>query len=122
MSSSIDYAIATSQQIQNELCTRLERLRLSRNRTQAQVAKAAGISTRTLARLENGEGVSLDTFLRVLKALDLEGNLDTLVPDTSVQPILRVRNSGRERKRARPPTTPAPEEWTWGDGSDGSRE
>jgi transcriptional regulator with XRE-family HTH domain len=89
--------------------------------TQAELASNAGVSTRTINRLENGEGVSLDTFIRVLKALNLQDNLKNFLPDLSVRPIERVRLGGRERKRARPIKTNRKEStWTWGDNKKGN--
>lgn len=119
MTYNIDFAVATSDQIEAALCRRVEGIRLSRNITQAQLAKEAGVSLRTIGRLENGEGVSLDTFIRVMKALGIQHNLAVLMPDPSVRPVERVGASGTERKRARPRrsdkgTVP----WSWGDGKD----
>ena len=95
----------------------MESIRLSRNITQERLAEEAGVSLRTIGRLEKGQGVSLDTFLRVLMALRLQNNLEALLPDPSVRPIERVGISTAERKRARPATaTRAGTHWSWGDG------
>jgi putative transcriptional regulator len=112
----IDFSLAGSPQIEMALCRRVAGLRLMRNMTQAQLATQAGISTGTLIRLEKGEGVSLDTFIRVLIALGIQGNLAILLPDPDVRPMERVRHAGKERQRARPSKKP-PEKstWTWGD-------
>ncbi|MCZ7450820.1 helix-turn-helix transcriptional regulator [Agrobacterium rhizogenes] len=95
---------------------RVERLRLSRNITQGQLAVDAGISERTLRRLEAGDNPTLDTLLRVLTALKIEGNLDLLVPDSRVRPIERVRIQGMERQRSRPTSSQKPpKKWEWGE-------
>lgn len=120
MSYNIDFTIATSHQIEAALCRQLERIRLARNITQAQLAREAGVSKRTIGRLEKGEGVSLDTFIRTLTALGVQQNLEGLLPDPTVRPIERIGLGRGERKRARPKQaaadTPAP--WRWGDGED----
>ncbi len=119
MTYKIDFTIAASDQIEAALCKRLERIRLSRNTTQAQLADEAGVSPRTIGRLEKGLGVSMDTFIRVMKALGIQQNLETLLPDPSVRPIERIGHAAGERKRARP--APAGDEnakWAWGDGED----
>lgn len=97
---------------------RLAAQRLSRNLTQRDLAASAAISLATLKRLEAGENVSLDTLVRVMGAMDLEGRLELLLPPADVRPVDRVRPAGVERKRAttRPsprlaPSTP----WVWGD-------
>jgi len=112
----IDFSLATSPQIETALCRRLASIRLMRNMTQAELARQAGVSTGTLNRLEKGEGVSLDTFIRVMTALEIQSNLAVLLPDTDVRPIERIRHAGKERQRARPSRKP-PEKstWTWGD-------
>ena len=118
MSYKIDYSVATSEQIESALCKRLESIRLTRNMTQVQLAKEAGVSPRTIGRLEKGQGVSVDTFIRVLTALGIQQNLEALLPDPTVRPIERIGIGGRERKRARP-TSPSNSEiatWSWGDG------
>jgi transcriptional regulator with XRE-family HTH domain len=118
MSYKIDYSVATSEQIESALCKRLESIRLTRNMTQVQLAKEAGVSPRTIGRLEKGQGVSVDTFIRVLTALGIQQNLEALLPDPTVRPIERIGIGGRERKRARP-TSPSGSEiatWSWGDG------
>jgi transcriptional regulator with XRE-family HTH domain len=119
MTYKIDFRVATSSQIEGALCKRIEGIRLSRNLTQARLAREAGVSLRTIGRLENGEGVSLDTFIRVMTALGIQESLAVLLPDPSVRPVERVGTGGRQRKRARPRAaeneTPP---WSWGDGKD----
>ena len=117
MSYNVDFSIASSHQIETALCRRLASIRLSRNTTQTQLAREAGVSLRTIGRLEKGEGVSLDTFIRVLAALGIQQNVEALLPDPAIRPIERVEIGGAERKRARP--VKAGDEsvaWSWGDG------
>lgn len=113
-----DYSIATLAAIQQDLGRRLEALRLARNINQTQLADEAGVSRRTITRLENGESVSLDTLIRVMRALGLADRLEALLPDPSVRPIDRVRLKGHERKRARPRARQDAEVWRWADESD----
>ncbi len=117
MSYIIDFSVATSDQIEAALCKRLENIRLSRNMTQIQLAAEAGVSTRTIGRLEKGQGVSVDTFIRVLTALGIQQNLEVLLPDPTVRPVERIDIGGSERKRARPaPSGNNSAIWSWGDG------
>ncbi len=115
----IDYSIASSAQIKTDLCSQLEKIRLSKNLTQTQLANEAGIALITLQKFEKGQGVSLDTFIRVLIALGLQGNLQTLLPNPSVRPVERVSQHGHERQRARPRKAKAEKgAFTWGDEKD----
>lgn len=115
---SIDFSIATSEQIEEFLCGQLRRIRLSRNLTQTQLAQKSGVAFTTVKRLESGKSVSLDTFIRILMALELQHNLERLLPDPTIRPIERVATGGRERKRARPKQPDTDHStWVWGDES-----
>lgn len=116
MSYNIDFSLAASKQIETALCHRLEKIRLSRNITQPQLATKSGVSTRTIRRLENGEGISLNTFIRILMALGLQNNLQEILPDPAIQPINLIKNKNNDRKRARPQHSDKQnKQWTWGD-------
>ena len=111
------YNTLPTNKIEETLCRRLETIRLSRNITQAELAHEAGVSTRTIRRMENGEGTSLATFIRVLKALKLESRLETLLPSEQIQPIERVNKNMRVRERAsgKRKKTTEPTPWKWGE-------
>ena len=58
----------------------------------------------------------MDTFIRVMMALQLTDHLAHLLPDPSIRPLDRVALAGRERQRARPRRTQKDDDlWTWGD-------
>lgn len=75
--------------------------RLERNRTQQQVAHAAGISRSTLSLLEKGEVVTLATLLQVLRVLDQLHVLDVFTIRPVVSPIQVAEMEMKFRKRAR---------------------
>ena len=103
-----------------EIGRRLEAIRLGRNQTQAQLATQAGVSKRTIERLESGAvAVQLSGFVRVSRALDLLDRLDTFVPEPLASPIALLKLRGRSRRRAsgKPASGPAPKAWTWGEKS-----
>ncbi len=109
----------TSRQMETEIGYRLAQLRLSRNVTQSMLARDSGIGLRTLRRLEVGEPSTLDTFLRVVLALDLGDAILGAVPTGQVRPIERVSRAGAQRRRARPRPRKVPDPaWTWGDDPD----
>lgn len=115
MSYHIDFSIATSRQIEEALCLRVKDIRLAKNISQLNLAKLAGVSRATIERLENGSGVSLNTFIRVLMALDVQNGLTVALPDMSIRPVERVKLVGKERKRSFPKRKKEKkEEWTWG--------
>jgi transcriptional regulator with XRE-family HTH domain len=87
--------------ILRELGERLARTRLERNITQAELAVLAGVSKRTIERLETGAtGTQLSGFIRVCNALDLAERFDLLVPAPLPSPIEQLRLRGRQRRRA----------------------
>ena len=97
-----------------ELGRRLAQLRLARNVTQKALAREAGIGLRTLRRLEAGQPVSFDSFLRTAIALGQGDALLEAVPSHEIRPIERVERRGAERRRARPKRGQAPNApWTW---------
>jgi putative transcriptional regulator len=98
----IDFSQATSQQIVSALCERVKEIRLAKNISQLQLSKDAGVSRATIERMENGNDISLGTFVRVLTALNVQSGLQVTLPDMSIRPVERVQMLGRERKRSYP--------------------
>ena len=94
---------------------RLARLRLDRNLTQAELATAAGVSKRTVERLEAGESTQLTNFIRILRALDRLEGLDALLPQPLPSPIDQLKLQGRQRQRASTSRASGSKErtWTW---------
>ncbi len=100
-----------------EIGQRVARYRLNQDKTQAALAQEAGVSLRTLARLESGDSVQASSLIRILRALQLLENLDGLIPSPAPSPLQQLKMQGRQRQRASSASTPTPEEtpWSWGD-------
>jgi len=75
--------------------------RLKKNRTQADLAYASGMSRSTLSLLENGEKVTLSSLLKVLRALDLLHIMDAFKVIEQISPIEMARLERKKRKRAK---------------------
>jgi transcriptional regulator with XRE-family HTH domain len=99
-------AFKTPNELQTDLGQRLRRLRLSRNIDQRAVAAKAGISEKALRNLESGKGSTVETLLRTLKALGYAQAIETLAPETIVDPLAllhraklpqRVRRSRKQK-------------------------
>jgi transcriptional regulator with XRE-family HTH domain len=114
MSLNIDFSTSSSSAIAAVLCKRLDAIRLSQNIPQAVLAKQAGISRSTMTRIADGKSISLDSFIRVMKALGLSDHLATLLPDPSIRPVEMVANEGLHRRRASSKRK-APQPWSWKD-------
>lgn len=109
----------------SELGQRLARLRLDRNLSQDDLAREAGVSKRTLHRMEHGHSAQMTNWIRVLRALDLLGNLEQFLPAPAPSPMQQLKLQGKLRRRASSSSVaPAqshdqgaskPRPWTWGD-------
>ena len=117
MNHKIDFSTSSSTAIAAALCKRLEAIRLSKNINQAELARQAGVSRSTMTRIADGQSISLDSFIRVIKALGLADHLATLLPDPEVRPVELARREGQHRRRASSKHKPA-EPWSWGDEED----
>jgi transcriptional regulator with XRE-family HTH domain len=105
-----------------ELGKRLERRRIDAALTQAQLAEQAGISKRTLERIESGTSTDFAMLIRALRALgEIEG-LESLIPDLPHSPLTLLKQHGHVRKRAYQPRGKSgrvaerepPGPWKWG--------
>lgn len=76
--------------------------RLNQNRSQDQVAKAAGISRSTLSLLERGEKVRIDSLIQVLRVLDLLYVMDVFKVQDQISPIEYAKLKKNKRKHASP--------------------
>ena len=88
--------------LQHDLGHRLRQLRLARNLDQRTVADKAGISLRALSKLENGQGSTLGTFLRTLRALDYVKGIDMIAPEPAVSPLALLKNPRPPQRVRRP--------------------
>ena len=109
---------ATDKAVLSELGGRLARVRLDRNLTQAQLAEQAGISKRTVERLETGSvATQVSGFIRVCRVLDMVERFDLLVPEPAPSPVEQLKLRGRKRQRASAgrKTKASSKKWQWGD-------
>jgi transcriptional regulator with XRE-family HTH domain len=90
----------TDEELIAEIGGRLRRYRLQGNITQAELARRAGISLRTLGNIETGRDVQLGTVIRILRALGRLDSLDAFLPEADVSPMELLRSRGRPRQRA----------------------
>lgn len=102
-----------------ELGRRITEYRLNQDKTQAALALEAGVSTRTMARVERGDSVQASSIIRILRALRLVENLDTLIPKPAISPVQQLKMRGKRRQRASSKSAQPKKEapWSWGDGA-----
>jgi transcriptional regulator with XRE-family HTH domain len=94
-------------ELQTELGQRIRQLRLSRNIDQRAAAEKAGVARAALQNLEAGRGSSVQTLLRILKALNYLEGIEMLAPQPTVNPLALLKTKtppqrARHRRLARP--------------------
>jgi len=98
----IDY-LTPEKEILKELGRRLGRVRKQQGYSQEQLAREAGIGVATLRRIEGGNDSQLESWLKLLKALQMTSSIDTLLPENFKSPMAEVlaQNKSRGKKSAR---------------------
>lgn len=84
--------------ILNELGRRLALLRKQRRYTQERLAQEVGIGIATLRRIEGGKDGQLGSWLKILKALDMAVNIDSLLPENYRSPMADVKKASKRRR------------------------
>jgi transcriptional regulator with XRE-family HTH domain len=108
--------LLTGEAILAELGGRLAQRRLELQLTQEMLAEQAGVSKRTVERIEAGAATQMSTLIRILRVLELLDRLETLMPEAGPRPMDLIKLKGKARKRAsgkRKSTDKGP--WHWGD-------
>jgi transcriptional regulator with XRE-family HTH domain len=96
-----DMSFMSPEELQAVFGKQLQQLRIAKNLDQITTSEKAGISEKALRNLEAGRGSSVETLIRVLKALDSLDGLRLLAPKPSVSPLALLRHSGTARRRVR---------------------
>ncbi len=100
-----------------EFGSRIAQYRLNQDKTQAALAQEAGVSSRTMTRVERGHSVQSSSLIRILRALKLVENLDRIIPEPLVSPVQQLIMQGKQRKRAssKPEKPQKKGTWSWAD-------
>jgi len=114
-----NFKTMTDDAVLEELGRRLERRRIDLKLTQAKLAEQAGVSKRTLERMEAGAVTQTRNLIRILRMLDLLQGFEQLIPETGPRPMDLLKFKGKERKRASSSSAvnQPGEAWYWGDDS-----
>ncbi len=75
--------------------------RMEQNRTQEELAAAAGISRSTLSLLERGETVTVNTLIQVLRVIDQLSALATFEVIETLSPLALAKLQKEKRQRVR---------------------
>ena len=86
----------------SEIGSRIKAYRIDSSLTQVELANNAGVSRRSIQYMESGDDVKFSTIIKVLMALELDSNLDMLVPDPTKRPTyyMNMKSDTHHRVRA----------------------
>ena len=112
-----NYFQLTDEAILKDLGNKITTARINYRLTQADASFEAGISKRTLERLEAGQSIQLVSFLRILRALNRLEEFNTLFPEPTISPMAQLQLGTKRRQRASKKMKPimVEEAWTWRD-------
>lgn len=99
--SNINWATQSDKAIAQHIGSFIKAQRLQQNKTQDQVAKAAGISRSTLSLMERGQTVTLASFIQVLRVLDKLHLLSAFETEEKISPLALAKLQKQKRQRAR---------------------
>ena len=107
---------SSNEEFLREFGKRIRETRIGLDMTQNEVAKKAGVTAKTISRIENGEDLAVSTMLNVLRALGLVQNIDALIPEPTARPSMLMANE-KERLRVRKKAgqNDSSRQWKWGD-------
>ena len=96
-----------------EIGKRIKEIRVTHSMTQKEMAEKAGVSTKTVERIESGENVKIENLLNVLRILNFLQNINLLVPE---QEFLSVEEKEKKRQRVSKKKIVDNDvnEWKWG--------
>jgi transcriptional regulator with XRE-family HTH domain len=89
--------------LEKKIGKNLKAFRLARNLSQQQLSEKAGLSRRTITSIENGQGSTLATLIRIVRALDQEHH----------QANQALKNTRKKASKPRK-TPPQNKAWNWG--------
>jgi len=96
--------------ILSELGRRLALIRKQRGWPQTRLAEEAGIGVATLRRIEGGHDSQLESWLKLLRALDMTSAIDAILPENFSSPMAEAL-----AQKKRPKSSSSGSGVVWGD-------
>ena len=101
--------------ILRELGQRVKDIRINKSLTQGELALKAGVSPRTVERLENGENINMDGFLNILRVLNSIQNIDVLIAEQVLSPEMIFNKKNKRQRASVKQKRENKNSWKWGD-------
>lgn len=83
-------------------------MRMQQQKTQAQLAEAAGLNRWTVSQIENGESITLMSLIQILRALDSLHVLSEFEVSNEISPLEYAKLKKKQKKRVRNKTDKKP--------------
>ena len=93
---------------------RIKQYRVNAGISQKDLENQSGVSVRSISRLEQGASVQLESLIKILTALNLDANLDLLIPDQTKRPSFYLEDSRKPKQRVRKKER-SNDNFKWGD-------
>lgn len=91
--------LTPDKEILKELGLRLARVRKQQGYSQSRLAEDAGIGVATLRRLEAGHDTQMETWLKLMKSLQMIASIDALLPEIYKSPMAEVLSVKKRKKK-----------------------
>ena len=114
-STSIDWVQMSDVAIVKQIGSYIKQMRLQQNKTQAQLADMAGLNRWTISQIENGESITLTSFIQILRALDSLFVLNAFEVPDEISPLeyAKLKKHKKERVRNKEIATQDKENLRW---------
>ena len=80
---------------------RIKQYRVNAGVSQKELENASGVSIRSISRLEQGASVQLESLIKILSALNLDSNIDLLIPNQTKRPSFYLNDNEKPKQRVR---------------------
>lgn len=78
--------LSSNSEILSEIGIRIKDNRINQGLTQKDLSDKTGLSLKTISNMENGKDFGFDSFLRVLKVLNIVENIEYIINEQKIRP------------------------------------
>lgn len=89
------------QEYQELIGNRIKQYRVNAGISQKDLENESGVSVRSISRLEQGASIQLESLIKILSALNLDRNIDLLIPDQTKRPSFYLNDKEKTKQRVR---------------------
>jgi transcriptional regulator with XRE-family HTH domain len=91
----------TPQELESKLGESIKAVRLQKNIDRQTLCHRAGVSMNALRHLETGQGATIKTLVRVIRALERQEWFEGIAPKVSINPLHMVRDKPSRQRASR---------------------